>query len=88
MFLYFFLISFQLAHLFFCCLEPRQILSVFDPFYWMFFVFLVGHVKRCVKLNTKIARFPVKHVKLLVFIKIRIKICLTKALNYFIKVRY
>lgn len=43
------------------------------------FLFLIGHVKRCVELNTKIARFPVKHVKLLVFIKIRIKLCLTKA---------
>ncbi len=43
------------------------------------FDFLISHMKKCVKLNTKIARFPVKHVKLLVFIKIRIKLCLTKA---------
>jgi len=45
----------------------------------MLFDFLIGYMKKCVKLNTKIARFPVKHVKLLVFIKIRIKLCLTKA---------
>jgi len=50
-----------------------------DLFFLIFFDFLIGHVQKCVKLNTKIARFPVKHVKLLVFIKIRIKLCLTKA---------
>ena len=43
------------------------------------FNYLIGYMKKCVKLNTKIARFPVKYVKLLVFIKIRIKLCLTKA---------
>ena len=70
-----------MAHLFFyCCIEFRQILSVFLIFFvGCFLIFLVGHVKKCVKLNTKIARFPFKHVKLLVFIKIRIKSCLTKA---------
>lgn len=66
--------------LFYCFLELRQIFKCFLIFFvGCFLFFLVGHVKRYVKLNTKIARFPVKHVKLLVFIKIRIKLCLTKA---------